>query len=219
MALVELSRVHPAPEGVAPGADADGHPMRAVTRNIATVPGWWNAERAAEVGAFFDQAAVDWDDHDVPGRDLPLEDAIERGMVAAPPATRRVCLDVGAGIGLHRPVLAPAFDQLVLVDLAFEMLRRAPAGTPGRVQADASRLPVADASVDALVLVNCFLFPAEVERVLAARGVVVTVSSRGTATPIHLDGAEVVDALPGPWSGVTSAAGWGLWTVAWRGDA
>ena len=34
-----------------------------------------------------------------------------------------------------------------------------------------------------------------------------------------LDCAEVVDALPGPWSGVTSAAGWGLWTVAWRGDA
>ena len=85
------------------------------------------------------------------------------------------------------------------------------------MQGDGSRLPLADRSIDALILVNMFLFPAEVDRVLAATGVVVWVNSRGPETPIHLTADEVDQALPGRWDGVSSSAGWGTWSVHWRG--
>ena len=127
-----------------------------------------------------------------------------------------LALDIGAGNGLHSRFLAPHFGTLASVDLSMEMLRRAPAGPASRVCGDASRLPVADGSIDALVLCNCFLFPAEVARVLSPSGVLAWINSRGTGTPIHLPADEVDAALPGAWEGVASTAGWGTWSVHWR---
>ena len=66
------------------------------------------------------------------------------------------------------------------------------------------------------MLVNCFLFPDEVDRVLAPDGVVVWVNSSGAETPIHLPSDDVVAALPGPWEGVQSTAGLGTWCVLRR---
>ena len=57
------------------------------------------------------------------------------------------------------------------------------------------------------MLVNCFLFPEEVDRVLAPDGVVVWVNSSGAETPIHLPPDDVAAALPGRWTGVESTAG------------
>ena len=51
------------------------------------------------------------------------------------------------------------------------------------------------------MLVNCFLFPDEVDRVLAPDGVVVWVNSSGAETPIHLPSDDVVAALPGSLGG------------------
>ncbi len=203
-------------EGDAPPGLASDHPMRAVTRAVAFDPDGWTPARRAEVMALFDGLADDWSSRDIAGREAPLLDALDRGIGAAPPATRRVALDVGAGNGLHTRHLAPQFEVLVSVDLSHEMLRHAPVGPAARVQGDASRLPVPDASVDVLVLANAFLFPDEVPRVLAPSGVVVWVNSRGTGTPIHLLAAEVDAALPGRWSGVASTAGWGTWSVHWH---
>ena len=76
--------------------------------------------------------------------------------------------------------------------------------------------PLADGVADAVVLVNCFLFPAEVDRVLGPDGVVVWVNSSGAQTPIHLTADEVAGRAAGSWTGVTSAAGVGLWTVLHR---
>ena len=84
------------------------------------------------------------------------------------------------------------------MDISSEMIRLVPDGPALPVQGDGSRLPFADGSIDALILVNMFLFPAEVDRVLAATGVVVWVNSRGPETPIHLTADEVDQALPGP---------------------
>ena len=216
--ITELPRTIAAPPGEAPGADADGHPMRAVTRSVAFEPGWWDDDRRREVAAFFDALAPGWGSHDVPGREAPLIDALDRGLAAAPPAPAgwRTCIDVGGGTGLAAQVLASRFSHVVTCDIAVEMLRHAPPGTPGLLQADASRLPVPDASLDALALSNCFLFPDEADRVLAPHGVIVWVNSRGTATPIHLPAHDVVAALPGAWTGVAAEAGWGTWAVVWR---
>ena len=59
------------------------------------------------------------------------------------------------------------------------MLLRQPADVGHRVLADGARPPAPDAAADAVVLVNCFLFPDEVDRVLAPDGVVVWVNSSG----------------------------------------
>ena len=69
---------------------------------------------------------------------------------------------------------------------------------------------------DAVVLINCFLFPAEVARILAPDGVVLWVNSSGAETPIHLAPDEVVAALPGRWEGVRSGAGIGIWCALRR---
>src|SRR4029079_13150161 len=108
-----------------------------------------------------------------------------------------------------------AFADVVALDLSREMLRRAPAH--GRqLQSDGSALPVRTGSVAVFALVNMFLFPAEVARVLADDGVLLWVSTNGDETPIFLPPADVLRAMPGTWEGVTSNAGWGTWLTARR---
>ena len=212
--ITELPGTIAPAEGDPPPGLAGDHPMRAITRAVAFDPDGWTPERQAEVVALFDELADEWSSRDVPGREAPLVDALDRGLAAAPAAERRVAIEVGAGTAVHSRYLG-AFATVEVLDIAGEMLRRAPADAL-RVQGDASRLPHADGSVDALVLVNCFLFPVEADRVLAPGGVVVWVNSRGTGTPIHLPATDVDDALPGDWTGVASTAGWGTWSVHWR---
>jgi len=190
--------------------------MRAVTRAVAFDPGAWNDTTRQQVIDLFDSLADEWSTRDIPGREAPVLDALDRGIAAAPPADRRVAIDIGAGNGLHSRYLAPHFSVLASVDISLEMLRHAPPTPAHRVQGDASGLPVADGAVDALVLCNAFLFPAEADRVLGPDGVVLWVNSRGTGTPIHLPPEDVDAALPGSWDGVASTAGWGTWSVHWR---
>lgn len=195
------------------GAD---HPMRRVTRAVAFEPGGWTPERRAEVVELFDSLAGEWHTKGGPGREAPLRDALDRGLSAAPAAERHLAVDIGSGTGLSSGVLAARFPVLVAVDISGEMLRNTPPRPALRVQADASVLPMADRSVDVLVLANAFLFGTEVERALAPDGVVVWTNSRGAQTPIHLTTEEVDRALVGDWDGVASRAGWGTWSVHWR---
>lgn len=197
------------------GLSAD-NPIRRVTRQIAFEPNAWDAERRGKVTALFDGLAPDWSSRDVPGREAPILDALDRGLAAAPEANRCVALDVGAGDGINTRHLSPTFPNVITVDLSPEMLRLAADRSPRRLLADSASLPVADGAVDALILINAFLFPQEVERALAAHGVVIWVNSRGAGTPIHLLATEVDQALPGEWAGVSSSAGWGTWSVHWK---
>jgi ubiquinone/menaquinone biosynthesis C-methylase UbiE len=123
---------------------------------------------------------------------------------------------VGSGIGTYSPLIAEHFSSVIAVDLSIEMLLRAPDRPAHRVLADGSKLPLRDASAAAVVLINCFLFPDEVARVLKSDGVVLWVNSSGESTPIHLSTDDLVARLPGKWDGVTSRAGEGLWTVLRR---
>lgn len=189
------------------------HPMRVMTRRaagLAQPP--WDAAAAAEVGAFFDDLAPEWHTRTSPERAGVVLDALDRGGVVGGEAA----VEIGSGIGAYSGMLADRFDRVVATDLAVEMLRLAPAGPAGRVQSDSAQLPLPNNSVDAVVLVNMFLFPAEVDRVLRPGGAVVWVNSSGEATPIHLSTDDLVDALPGDWTAVTARAGVGLWAVARR---
>lgn len=214
--MIEQLPVAVAPvDGDPPSGLGADHPMRVVTRAVAFDPEGWTAERQAQVAALFDELAPDWNQRDVPDRKLPILDALDRGLAAAPNVDRHVALELGGGTGLNLGAFAERFATLVTLDLSGAMLRLAPTDV-ARVQGDGARLPHPDGAIDALLLVNMFLFPAEVERVLAPGGVVLWVNSRGEDTPIHLTADEVDRALPGRWTGVASRAGWGTWSVHWR---
>lgn len=183
--------------------------MRAVTRQIALEPGGWTAERRAKVAALFDSLAPEWAERQAdPQRTASLEDAYGRGGILG----GGVCLEVGSGTGANTPFLGDHHDTVVALDLSFEMLRR---GTGTRLQADAGAGPLRSGTVDVAVLVNAFLFGAEIDRLLAPGGLLVWVNTAGDQTPIHLSADEVEQALPGAWEGLASEAGWGTWSV-WR---
>ena len=208
-----LPRVVPSPPGRPDVGNAD-HPMRKVTRQVAFEPGGWTAERRAKVVELFDGLADGWDDRfQATETATPLRDGLARGGALSGP-----CVELGAGTGRATGVLVDRFASVLALDVSWEMLARfaEPRATP--VLGDSSALPVRDRSVGALVLVNAFLFPAEVARVLASGGAVVWVNTLGDATPIHLPVTDVVAALPGRWDAVASDASWGQWAVVRRGS-
>jgi len=201
------------------GLGSDEHPMRIMTRRAAGLhPGAWDRAARAEVAAFFDGLAPEWHTRTSPQRDAVLADALARGL-PADLAADDVCVEIGSGIGAYTSLLSRRWHRVLAVEVALEMLRLAPASPGHRVLADGARLPMVDGKADAVVLVNCFLFPAEVDRVLSRDGVVVWVNSSGDETPIHLPATDVVAALPGGWTGVHSSAGVGIWAVLARSAA
>lgn len=189
------------------------HPMRTLTEDVAHSEAVWTSETARSVESVFDRLAPNWDEQfpSESQRLAPLIDALERGGVI----TFGAVADVGAGTAVSSAYLASRFEVSVGLDLSFEMLRRGPTDV-ARVQADAGRLPLGDDSLDAVVLMNAFLFPHEVDRVLRHDGVIIWVSSLGAATPIYLRDDELIDVLPGEWRGVRSATGLSTWTVLRR---
>jgi pyridoxamine 5'-phosphate oxidase len=185
--------------------------MRIATRRIAFEPTFWNQAEARKVATFFDELAPDWTARFTAEEMAPLVDALERGG----PLAGRV-LEVGAGTGLGAQRLRERFHDVLALDVSSEMLSRFVVDGVPLVVGDGGSLPVASGSVDVLVLVNAFLFPAEVDRVLAPGGAVVWVNTLAEFTPIHLPVADVVGALPGSWEAVASEAGWGSWGVVRR---
>ena len=204
--LPDLNRVEPEPVA---GAD---HPIRKLTRSLA-FGGSWTEDDARKVGEVFDNHAPSWDTrHANPGRTASIEDALDRGN---PPFDGR-WLDVGSGTGVGTRLLDGKVREQVSVDLSAQMLAHAPDGIAPKVRADSSRLPFADDTFDAVLLINMLLFPNEIARVLRPTGALIWVNSLGDRTPIHLPPADVAAVLPGDWSGVSSNAGSGLWAVMRR---
>jgi ubiquinone/menaquinone biosynthesis C-methylase UbiE len=188
--------------------------MRKVTQQVAFEPDGWTPERAEKVAQLFDAMAAQWGERTTAERQDALRDALARGGFFS--AGTGVCVEVGSGTGSSSADLARCFGNVIAIDLSLEMLRHASAAPSQRVNADGVRLPLADASVDCVVLVNALLFPNEVDRVLRDDGSLVWVNSLGDKTPIHLPAEDVDRAMPGTWAGVAAEAGWGTWCVLRR---
>ncbi len=197
----------------ASGLGSDDHPMRIMTRRAAGLaPGGWDAEARGQVETVFDELSREWHTRTSPQRTAVVVDALDRGGV-----TRGgLAVDLGSGIGNYSALLAERFRTVAAVDLSLGMLRLAPEAPATRIQADAADLPFRTGCADAVVLVNAFLFPAEVDRVLTPQGSITWVNSSGDQTPIHLRSDEVAAVLPGEWQGVASRAGQGSWCVLRR---
>ena len=196
--------------------DGPDHPMRIATRRAAGLEtGGWTGDLRDEVAEFFDGLAGEWHTRTSPQRTAVITDALTRGLDPLR-VSGGLAIEVGSGIGAYSSLLAQRFPRVLAVDLSLAMLQRAPAAPAYRVQADAANLPVRDASATAVVLINAFLFPVEVDRVLSRGGAMLWVNSSGEYTPIYLSVDDLVAALPGKWEGVASQAGAGSWCVLHR---
>ena len=164
------------------------------------------------MSSLFDDMAPEWSERHVDEtKAAPVIDGLERGDV--PLAGK--WLELGSGTGAGARVLVDRVGSLVCTDLSVGMLSYAPEVAP-RVQGDASSLPFVADSFDAILMINMLLFPAEVDRVLRPDGAILWVNTLGDQTPIHLPAADVLQALPGSWHGVTARAGTGFWLSASR---
>jgi len=211
----ELPRVVPADPGKPARAEAAASQQASL--DLAVHPSSWSQDKADEVVRRYTELAPVWDGQRGGYRPVPLTDALQRGG----PWPDGLCLEVGCGTGLLTTLLAGVWPQVVSMDLTWEMLRRATGRQ--RVLGDASRLPVRDGCAQAVVLADVPLFADEVVRSLASDGVVVWSNALGVDAPHHVPIATVLgvleDASDGPWSAVTSEAGWGLWAVLRRDSA
>ena len=201
--------------------------MRIATRRAAGLDaGGWTAELREEVEDFFDGLANEWHTRSSPERTAVVLDALSRGLGAvddrgAGPfgptaAPAGIAVEVGSGIGTYSDLLAKRFARVVAIDLSLAMLKLAPTGPARRMQADGARLPLHDSCAAAIVLINAFLFPQEVERVLSPGGALVWINTSGEQTPIYLSVNDVVAQLRGEWTGASSRAGEGHWCVLRR---
>ena len=192
------------------------HPMRMATRQAAGLdPMGWTPGLRDEVARYFDDLAGEWHTRTTPERVRIVVDALTRGLGEIQPRAG-LAVELGSGTGAYSALLAGHFQTVISLDLSIAMLRLAPAGPSHRVQCDGAALPLRDGAAAVVVLINAFLFPHEVARALAPDGVIVWVNSSGEHTPIYLSVEDLVAALPGDWTGVSSRAGEGNWCVLRR---
>jgi SAM-dependent methyltransferase len=211
MAIVTLADSHDY-QPAEPFAGPD-HPIRRITREIA-LEGKWDPDIRQRIAETFDRLAPSWsEDHVNPTKAAPILDAVERGGLQL---GRSRWLELGSGTGAGGKVLADRVAQYVALDLSAEMIRNDQGRISQQVRGDASALPFVAGSFDAVMCVNMFLFPGQVDRVLQRDGCLLWVNTMGDQTPIHLPIEDVVDALPGRWSAITSRAGTGFWGVLRR---
>jgi SAM-dependent methyltransferase len=197
-------------------AGGPDHPMRIATRRAAGLDtGGWTGELRGQVQEFFDGLAGEWHTRSSPQRTAVVTDALVRGLDPIA-SLAGVAVEVGSGIGTYSPLLAERFPAVLAIDLSLEMLKRAPIRPAYRVQADGARLPIRDGAAAAVVLINAFLFPTEIDRILSRDGALVWVNSSGEQTPIYLPVDDLVARLPGEWTGTSSRAGEGHWCVLRR---
>jgi SAM-dependent methyltransferase len=192
------------------------HPMRLATRRAAGLDeGEWTDELRQHVQGYFGDLAAEWHTRTSPQRTAIVLDALARGLDGLDLPVG-AAVELGSGTGAYSRLVAERFATVLAIDLSLPMLRLAPTGPAYRIQGDGARLPIRDSSAAAVVLINAFLFPSEVARVLLPGGVLVWVNSSGEQTPIYLSVDDLVAALPGKWTGRSSRAGEGHWCVLRR---
>ncbi len=128
-------------------------------------------ERAAVAERYFADHAAEWDA--IRSRHIP-ESEVEAAMLALM-HNRRLghLLDIGTGTGRMAEIFAPSVRRITALDRSPEMLRIARAKLADQlvpidlVQGDFLDLPLADASIDSIVVHQALHFAHEPDRVIA----------------------------------------------------
>ena len=161
--------------------------------------------------AEFDAMAAHWAGERGGYRPPVLADALARGGPFGPGRA----VEIASGTGLLTPLIAGVWQPVLAVDLSEGMLGRSAARH--KVRADASRLPLADGSADAVVIGDGPLFAAEVARVMADGAVLVWSNALGTGAPFYLPTGVLIEAMTAAtgqaWDATESEAYWGSWAV------
>ncbi|WP_314612798.1 class I SAM-dependent methyltransferase [Streptomyces stackebrandtii] len=131
---------------------------------------------------------------------VPRADAAAGAVLRLVPPTARTLLDLACGTGLVTERLARPGLRVYGADAAHAMLRTAAGRLPGRtVRADARRLPLPDASLDAISAVWLLhLVPfapeivAEAARVLRPGGVLIATVDKDAAHDVGSDIDEIL---------------------------
>ena len=139
-------------------------------RRLAAV----RAERAAAAERYFADHAAEWDA--IRSRHI-AESEVEAAMLAMV-AGRRLghLLDIGTGTGRMAEIFAPSARRITALDRSPEMLRLARAKLADQdvpidlVQGDFLSLPMADASIDSIIIHQALHFAHEPDRVIAEAG-------------------------------------------------
>jgi SAM-dependent methyltransferase len=199
----------PAPPGKPVREGASKAQERA--RRLALRPGTWDHQEAADMAGWFDAAAATWEDARGAYRRPVIADALARGGPFLPgPA-----VEIGSGTGLLTPVISDVWPAVAAVDLSAGMLARSAARH--RIQADASRLPLADHSVSAVVIGDGPLFAPEAARVMADEAVLVWANALGQGAPFFVPTQTLIEAMTAAtgrrWDAAESQAYWGSWAV------
>ncbi len=126
-----------------------------------------------------------------------------RAVLSLVPGGPQVILDLAGGTGIVAELLSSGGAEVVVADRSHGMLARARERVPGRViQADATRLPVRDASVDvvtAIWFLHLVDYPdgvlAEVARVLPPGGRLITTVDKAAGEGVPLQGAPDAEPL------------------------
>jgi SAM-dependent methyltransferase len=195
-----------------------GKPVRSGTlesqqraHRIALTPETWTRHEAQDMRSSYDIAATSWEADRGGYRRPPLADALTRGGPFHP----GLAVEIAAGTGLLTPLIAATWPTVVAVDLSFGMLQQSRHGQ--RIQADASRLPLADGIASAVVIGDGPLFAAEITRVLAPNATLVWSNALGNGAPFYLPTAILLDAMTRAsgrtWNAFESEAHWGSWVV------
>ena len=212
--MLEQLANHPDASDPEPFAGPD-HPIRKITRLMA-FGGKWRPTNATNMAELFDGMAAEWSERHVdPTKRAPVVDGLDRGGTPLDGDW----LELGAGTGAGARVLNGRVGSLICSDLSMGMLSYAPGELAPRLQADATTLPFANDTFDAVLMINMILFPDEVDRILRPGGSILWVNTLGDQTPIHLPATDVLEALPGKWQGCSARAGTGFWLTARRVEA
>jgi ubiquinone/menaquinone biosynthesis C-methylase UbiE len=162
---------------------------RFTTNQVVRRPWAWRLLRPLTQRQF-NRIAPFWDERRSPEAFASLE----AGLDTIETSPKRA-LDLGTGTGRAAFIVANRYPEAEVVgaDLAPAMLddarRRTPPELADRVrfeEADAERLPYADASFDLVTLANMIPFFDELARVTAPGGTVVFSFSAGPETPIYV---------------------------------
>jgi ubiquinone/menaquinone biosynthesis C-methylase UbiE len=162
---------------------------RFTTNQVVRRPWAWHLLRRL-TRMQFNRLAPVWDQRRTPETFASLNAALD--SLETPP---KRALDLGTGTGRAAFILAARYPEaeVVGVDLAAAMLHEARERTPpelaGRVQfeqADAEKLPYADAAFELVTLANMIPFFDELARVTSPGGAVAFSFSVGPETPIYV---------------------------------
>lgn len=184
--------------------------LRQLAKEIATSSDAWTPELRDRAASYFTIEASRRGHHrPSPAHFELLSEAYRAGEVYG----ERLCLDVGCGTGWYLGWLRLRHRTVVGVDLCTAMLDIIETKGMCRIAADAAYLPVRSSSTSAVISINTFVFPSEVDRVLAKAGVLVVAYTEGDATPISVGFETLLEALGCTWTVTTGHVGPGTWAV------